>query len=181
MAKLGDGLLFKYESIIPKAPLDMKFHYWGENEQGEKVLKIHTENFKLITDIEEFKTYIEKCRDKIIAFDTETTGLTYGVDKIVGFSISLDRWSGFYVPIRHQIKTEVSEMVDKLDENGNQILTKAGRVSRTKKVTATYRDYEHNINPEEALDVLYEILTSAKRVIIAKNFFIIDSLSYSSI
>ena len=92
MGKLGDGLLFKYESIIPEAPLDMKFHYWGENEQGEKVLKIHEGNAKLITDIEELKTYIEKCKDKRIAFDTETTGLTYGEDKIVGFSIALDRW-----------------------------------------------------------------------------------------
>ena len=158
MGKLGEGLLFKYESIIPQAPLDMKFHYWSTNEQGEKVLKIHTENFKLVTDIEELKTYIEKCRDKRIAFDTETTGLTYGKDKIVGFSISLDRWSGIYVPVRHKVVHSTFEMVDKLDENGNQVLTKAGRVSRTKKVSKTYTDYEHNINPKEAFDVLYEIL-----------------------
>ena len=89
MAKLGEGLEFKYESIIPQAPLDMKFHYWEENEQGEKVLKIHTENFKLITDLEELKTYIEKCKDKLIAFDTETTGLTYGKDEIVAFEKDL--------------------------------------------------------------------------------------------
>ena len=178
MGKLGDGLLFKYESIIPEAPLDMKFHYWEENEQGEQVLKIHTENFKLITDIEELKTYIEKCKDKRIAFDTETTGLTYGVDKIVGFSISLDRWSGFYVPIRHKVAHTVSEMVDKLDENGNQILTKAGRVSRMKKVTKTYTDYEHNIDPREALDVLYEILTGAKRVIMHNSEFDLNMLKF---
>jgi DNA polymerase I-like protein with 3'-5' exonuclease and polymerase domains len=178
MGKLGDGLLFKYESIIPEAPLDMKFHYWEENEQGEQVLKIHTENFKLITDIEELKTYIEKCKDKRIAFDTETTGLTYGVDKIVGFSISLDRWSGFYVPIRHKVAHTVSEMVDKLDENGNQILTKAGRVSRVKKVTKTYTDYEHNIDPREALDVLYEILTGAKRVIMHNSEFDLNMLKF---
>ena len=145
MAQLGEGLNFKYESIIPQAPIDMKFHYWEENENGEKILRTHTENFKLITDIEEFKTYVEKCKGKLIAFDTETTGLTYGEDKIVGFSIALDRWSGFYVPIRHKIKHEVSEMVDRLDENGNQILTPAGRVSRTKKVTKTYTEYEHNM------------------------------------
>ena len=178
MGKLGDGLLFKYESIIPQAPIDMKFHYWEENEQGEKVLKIHTENFKLITDIEELKTYIEKCKDKRIAFDTETTGLTYGEDKIVGFSISLDRWSGFYVPIRHKIRHEISEMVDKLDENGNQVLTKAGRVSRTKKVTVTYSEYEHNINPKEALDVLYEILTGAKRVLMHNSEFDLNMLKF---
>lgn len=178
MAKLGEGLLFKYESIIPQAPTDMKFHYWEENEQGEKVLKIHTDNFKLITDIEELKTYIEKCKDKLIAFDTETTGLTYGQDKIVGFSISLDEWSGFYVPIRHKIRHEVSEMVDKLDENGNQVLTKAGRVSRTKKVSVTYSEYEHNINPKEALDVLYEILTGAKRVLMHNSEFDLNMLKF---
>ena len=42
MAKLGEGLEFKYESIIPQAPLDMKFHYWEEQEDGTRVLKIHT-------------------------------------------------------------------------------------------------------------------------------------------
>ena len=176
MGKLGDGLLFKYESIIPQAPTDMKFHYWEENEQGEKVLRVHSENFKLITDIEELKTYIEKCKDKLIAFDTETTGLTYYKDNIVGFSISLDEWSGFYVPIRHKIKHEVSEMVDRLDENGNQVLTKAGRVSRTKKVTATYSEYENNINPKEALDVLYKILTGAKRVLMHNSEFDLNML-----
>lgn len=178
MAKLGEGLLFKYESIIPEAPLDMKFHYWEDNEQGEKVLKIHTDNFKLITDLEELKTYIEKCKDKLIAFDTETTGLTYGQDKIVGFSISLDEWSGFYVPIRHKIRHEVSEMVDKLDENGNQVLTKAGRVSRTKKVTVTYSEYENNISPKEALDVLYEILTGTKRVLMHNSEFDLNMLKF---
>ena len=178
MGKLGDGLLFKYESIIPEAPLDMKFHYWETNEQGEQVLRIHTDNFKLVTDIEELKSYVKKCKDKRIAFDTETTGLTYGVDKIVGFSFSLDRWSGIYVPIRHRIKTEVSETVDKLDENGNQVLTKAGRVSRIKKITATYRDYEHNIDPKEALDVLYEILTGAKRVLMHNSEFDLNMLKF---
>ena len=178
MGKLGEGLLFKYESIIPQAPLDMKFHYWDTNEQGEKVLKIHTDNFKLVTDIEELKTYIEKCRDKRIAFDTETTGLTYGEDKIVGFSISLDRWSGIYVPVRHKVVHSTFEMVDKLDENGNQILTKAGRVSRTKKVSKTYTDYEHNINPKEAFDVLYEILKGAKRVLAHNSEFDLNMLKF---
>lgn len=178
MAKLGEGLEFKYESIIPQAPMDMKFHYWDELEDGTKVLKIHSENFKLITDIEELKTYIEKCKDKRIAFDTETTGLTYGEDKIVGFSISLDRWSGFYVPIRHKVAHTISEMVDRLDENGNQVILKSGRVSRTKKVTKTYTDYEHNINPKEALDVLYQILTGAKRVLMHNSEFDLNMLKF---
>ena len=178
MAKLGEGLEFKYESIIPQAPLDMKFHYWEEQEDGTKILKIHTENFKLIKNLDELRPWIEKCKDQKVAFDTETTGLTYGEDKIVGFSLSLDRWSGIYVPIRHRIKHEVVEMVDKLDENGNQILTKSGRVSRMKKVTATYTDYEGNLSPKEALDILYEILVGAKRVIIHNSEFDLNFMKF---
>ena len=73
---------------------------------------------------------------------------------------------------------EVSEMVDRLDENGNQVLTKAGRVSRTKKVTVSYTDYEHNINPKEALDVLYKILTGAKRVLMHNSEFDLNMLKF---
>lgn len=178
MGKLGEGLLFKYETIIPQAPMDMKFHYWEENPDGTRTLKINKEAAKLITDIEELKTYIEKCKDKRIAFDTETTGLTYGEDKIVGFSIALDRWTGIYVPIRHKVAQIISEMVDRLDENGNQILTKAGRVSRVKKITKTFTDYEHNINPKEALDVLYQILTGAKRVLMHNSEFDLNMLKF---
>ena len=178
MAKLGEGLEFKYESIIPQAPLDMKFHYWEEQEDGTKILKIHTDKFKLIKNLDELRPWIEKCKDKKVAFDTETTGLTYGEDKIVGFSLSLDRWSGIYVPIRHRIKHEVVEMVDKLDENGNQILTKSGRVSRMKKSTVTYTDYEGNLNPKEALDILYETLIGAKRVIIHNSEFDLNFMKF---
>ncbi len=178
MAKLGEGLEFKYESIIPQAPLDMKFHYWEEQEDGTKILKIHTDNFKLIKNLDELRPWTEKCKDKKVAFDTETTGLTYGEDKIVGFSLSLDRWSGIYVPIRHRIKHEVVEMVDRLDENGNQILTQSGRVSRMKKVTATYTDYEGNLDPKEALDILYKILTGAKRVIIHNSEFDLNFMKF---
>ena len=178
MPKLGEGLNFAYESILPEAPVDMRFHYWEEQDNGERVLKIHEENFKLITDLEDLKPYIDLCKDKIIAFDTETTGLTYGEDKIVGFSISLDAWSGFYVPIRHKVRHEVSEKVDKLDENGNQVLTKAGRVSRVTKTTVTYTDYEKNIDPKEALDTLYEILTGAKRVLMHNSEFDLNMLKF---
>lgn len=178
MASLGEGLQFKYESIIPEAPTDMKFHYWETNEDGEDVLRIHTENFKLVTDLEELKTYIEKCKGQKIAFDTETTGLTYGTDKIVGFSFSLDDMSGIYVPIRHRIKHEVSEKVDKLDENGNQVLTKAGRVARTTIKHVSYTDYENNVDPKEALDVLYEILTGARLVIMHNSEFDLNMLKF---
>lgn len=176
MGKLGEGLAFKYESIIPQVPDDMQFHYWDVIEDGTRVLKIKTDKFKLVTDLNELKAFMDTCEGKKVTFDTETTGLTYFGDKIVGFSLSLDRWSGIYVPIRHKIRHEVSEKVDKLDENGNQVLTKAGRVSRTTKVTVTYSDYENNVDPEKALQVLYNGLLKAKMVIMHNSEFDLNML-----
>ena len=39
--------------------------------------------------------------DALIAFDTETTGLDYHNDSLVGFSFSTDGQTGYYVPIAH--------------------------------------------------------------------------------
>ena len=192
MAKLGDGLKIKYEPIFPQAPVDEKFHYYedieevtGVNEDGEptvevhKILKIREENFKLILDIEELKEFAKQCEGKTIGFDTETTGLSYGVDHIVGFSISLDSYSGIYVPIRHQLRRTIKTKKDKLDENGKQILTKSGRVSTTTVVTYEYEDCPDNVNAKEALDTLYyEILTKAKLVLMHNSEFDLNMLKF---
>ena len=178
MAKLGEDLRIKYEPIYPQAPTDMDFHYYEVNEDGEQVLKIHEENFKLIKNIEELKDFAKKCKDKKVGFDTETTGLSYGVDHIVGFSLSLDSFSGIYVPIRHQIRTAVKEKIDKLDENGNQVLTKSGKVSTTTVITYSYQERPGNLDPKEALDVLYELLLSAKLVLMHNSEFDLNMLKF---
>lgn len=178
MAKLGDGLQIKYEPIYPQAPVDMKFHYYETNQDGEQVLKIHDENFKLITDIEELKSFAKKCEGQKIGFDTETTGLSYGKDHIVGFSISLDSYSGVYVPIRHQIRTTIKKKIDKLDKDGNQILTKSGKVSTTTILEHTYQDRPGNVDPKTALDVLYELLLSAKLVLMHNSEFDLNMLKF---
>lgn len=152
MGKLGEGLKVKYEPIFPQAPVDMRFHYYETNAEGEQVLKIHEENFKLIQSIEELVEFGKTCEGKIIGFDTETTGLTYVKDHIVGFSLSVDSYSGVYVPIRHKIRITTKQKMDKLDENGNQVLTKTGRVSQTTVVTHEDLDCDENLNPKEALD-----------------------------
>lgn len=62
------------------------------------------QNFKpiLITSFEQLKEVIEVYKDsKTVAFDTETTGLTFYEDKIVGFSFSFNSMHGYYVPLRH--------------------------------------------------------------------------------
>lgn len=192
MAKLGDGLKFKYEPIFPQAPTDMKFHYYettedvvGVNENGEpiveahQILKIREDKFKLILNIEELREFAKQCEGKTIGFDTETTGLSYGVDHIVGFSISLDRYSGIYVPIRHQLRRTIKTKMDKLDENGNQVLTPSGRVSTTTKVTYEYEDCPDNVNAKEALDLLYnEILTKARLVLMHNSEFDLNMLKF---
>ena len=178
MGKLGDGLQVKYEPIYPQAETDMKFHYYDLNEEGERVLKIYEDKFTLVKDINELKKYVTLCKDKIIAFDTETTGLTYGKDHIVGFSLSLDSYSGIYVPIRHQIRQSIKEKIDKLDENGNQILTKAGKVATQVVTTYSYEECEENLDPKEALDILYEILMSAKLVLMHNSEFDLNMLKF---
>lgn len=49
--------------------------------------------------LEQHIAAIEK--DALIAFDTETTGLDYHNDTLVGFSFSPDGKTGYYVPIAH--------------------------------------------------------------------------------
>ena len=178
MAKLGDGLKIKYEPIYPQAETDMRFHYYETNAEGEQVLKIYEDNFKLISNIDELKEYVEKCKDRVIAFDTETTGLTYVKDHIVGFSLSLDSYSGIYVPIRHQIRKSIKEKIDKLDENGNQVLTKAGRVATKTVTTYLYEECTENLNTKEALDTLYEILLGAKLVLMHNSEFDLNMLKF---
>lgn len=54
--------------------------------------------------------------DALIAFDTETTGLDYRHDRLVGFSFSTDANTGYYVPISHSylgVGPQVSEAAAK--------------------------------------------------------------------
>lgn len=54
--------------------------------------------------------------DALIAFDTETTGLDYHNDSLVGFSFSADGQTGYYVPISHSylgVGNQVSAMAAK--------------------------------------------------------------------
>lgn len=62
-------------------------------------------NFKsiLVTNMDHLKNILNENLDKkMVAFDTETTGLTFFKDEIVGFSFSFEPYSAYYVPVRHK-------------------------------------------------------------------------------
>ena len=73
-------------------------------------------------------------KDKVVGFDTETTGLVFFEDKIVGCSISFTGDSGFYVPLRHEnedgtpasfnlpIKESIDIIYNKLFKNNTILL-----------------------------------------------------------
>lgn len=149
----------KYESVIPIGEPDTKFQTFNP-ETGE--WKIHAD-FKLVEDIEELREYAKTCEGKIIAVDTETTGLTYQKDFIVGFSISKSAYDGIYVPIRHQIRTTEKVKEIKYDEEGNVVLTKTGKPSMHTVSKHTDTDYPGNVDAKSALDVLFnDIMCKAK-------------------
>lgn len=156
-SKNGEKMLFKYQPVYPQAPMDMTYHYYDGD-----VLKIREEISTLIKSIDELKEYAKKCEGKIIGVDTETTGLTYQKDFIVGFSLCCEPGHAIYVPIRHQIRRADKVKETLTDENGNVLLTKTGKV-RSKTVNK-YTDFENpaNLDPKQALDILYDIMLKAK-------------------
>lgn len=56
----------------------------------------------LITDEKELNTILQNLdKESIVAFDTETTGLDYERDTLVGFSFCFNEKEAYYVPIAH--------------------------------------------------------------------------------
>jgi len=56
----------------------------------------------LITDKRVLNNVLDGiAKDAIVAFDTETTGLEYDKDKLVGFSFCIDDTEAYYVPFAH--------------------------------------------------------------------------------
>lgn len=157
---------FKYVPMIQQRPLDMKFHYYREDGTLDII-----DNYKLIKSVEELKEFAKSCVGKVIAVDTETTGLTYCEDRIVGFSISLDAYSGIYVPIRHKIRREEKVKVAKKDENGNILYTKAGKPRQQTVSQYYYFEQPENLPDRECLDILYEIMLNAKCSLLHKSEF----------
>ena len=74
----------------------------------------------LLTDAKELNAILNTLKeDTVVAFDTETTGLDYEKDKLVGFSFCLNDTEAYYVPFAH-FYLGVPEQIS-LDDAANAI------------------------------------------------------------
>ena len=75
------------------------------SSQGGEVLETKKEiikEYQLIQDENDLKEFVLKIKEKhIMAIDTETTGLHFVKDKIVGFSMAYEEGKACYVPLFH--------------------------------------------------------------------------------
>lgn len=62
-------------------------------------------NYEIINSIDALEKFLGKI-DKILAIDTETTGLNQMSDKLVGICLAINDTDGAYIPIRHQNKSQ---------------------------------------------------------------------------
>lgn len=151
--KKSDKSMFKYVPVYPKAPMDMKYHYYDDG-----VLKVNPNMSELVTNLGRLEEIFKGWEGKKVAIDTETTGLTFFKDFIVGFSVAVDKDYGIYVPLRHQIKRVDEVEIDLTDENGNVLYTKRGK-KRTKKVKKeTFFEHPANVDVKGALDLLWDLM-----------------------
>ncbi len=114
--------LVKYEQNAILRVLHAK-NMVSQNKQENSIAKVQQDiqnqniEFKptLITDTKELNKVLSKLTpDTVVAFDTETTGLDYENDKLVGFSFCFDKEEAFYVPFAH-FYLGVGEQIDAED------------------------------------------------------------------
>ena len=96
----------------------------SDSQKNQAVTKVELEvqenrklDFKatLLTDAKELHSILNSLKpDTIIAFDTETTGLDYEKDKLVGFSFSFNDSEAYYVPFNH-FYLGVADQIDEKD------------------------------------------------------------------
>lgn len=84
-------------------------HYWKPAAPDPDFLKKTTRT--LVSSIEHLRSiaaqYKEVCTTQPLGFDTETTGLDWNNNQIVGFSFAYNTTDGFYVPLRHKVGTNL--------------------------------------------------------------------------
>ena len=77
------------------------------NEDAKKAVEEATESpeveYKTVTKISDLKKIITQIKkNKVVSIDTETTSLSAIDSELVGISITLDEFSGWYIPVGHE-------------------------------------------------------------------------------
>ncbi len=95
---------------------ELEFKAWLQEEprqQIEKPKKLNT-NYEMINSEKELDKIIKLAsKSKIIAIDTETTGLDYMDADLVGVSLSYEPGKAFYIPFGHE-KQNVPQLKEKV-------------------------------------------------------------------
>ena len=109
----SNSLIAKIEKLFPveqNSPAATEFSFPGnacdvpDASPATAPAKKREIKCETITTISALEQYLGRV-DKILAIDTETTGLNHISDKIVGISLAIDDTHGAYIPIRHHSGT----------------------------------------------------------------------------
>jgi hypothetical protein len=92
MGRISDPLLFFW----PPSPPDLAYNN-------------HFKATLVRTKAELDQVYELHSSKRIMAVDTETTGLSYFKDNIVGLSFGFDAYTGYYIPFRHLVGDNAEE------------------------------------------------------------------------
>ncbi len=95
---------------------ELEFKSWLQKEPEQKTPKpkqLNT-NYELINSEKSLDKIIKAAsKSKVIAIDTETTGLDYMDADLVGVSLAYEAGKAFYIPFGHE-KQEVSQLKEKI-------------------------------------------------------------------
>lgn len=123
----SNSLIAKIEKLFPveqNSPTATEFSFPGnacdvpDASPAPAPAKKREIKCETITTISALEQYLGRV-DKILAIDTETTGLNHISDKIVGISLAIDDTHGAYIPIRHHSGTP--DLLDGYNIAPNQI------------------------------------------------------------
>lgn len=133
--------------------------------------------FEILNEIDE---------NKIIAFDTETTGLDEDA-KIVGFSFALNEEKAYYVPISHQLLNMPKQISFEIAKRAIEMIFKGFVIGHNLKFDFKIVQNNFNINlPKKFADtmILAWLLKPGERVNmddLAKRLFNYDTIKFESV
>ncbi len=93
---------YDFKSLKNRAENWILSEYGGVDYFEDQSPKKKEKNYKLITELKDLQKIVNKAKNiSHIAIDTETDSLDAMTANMVGFSISMDEYEAFYIPIRH--------------------------------------------------------------------------------